>query len=92
VATENAVIPPRSDSVILGSLTEEVASSWGSVEPIKSANAPRDVLVAGTLVNLQCPTRLPDRVINISDNARRIVKGKHVANFEPVEYAIDEEL
>ncbi|CAB4003291.1 Hypothetical predicted protein [Paramuricea clavata] len=92
VATEKAVIPPRSESVIRGSLTEEVASSWGSVEPIKSANAPRDVLAAGTSLNLRCPTSLPVRIMNLSDNARRIIKGKHVANFEPVEYAIDEEL
>ena len=83
MATENAVIPPRSESVILVSLIEEVASSWGSVEPLKSANAPRDVLV-----NLQCPTSLPVRIMNLSDNARHIIKGKHLA----VEYAIDEEL
>ncbi len=30
--------------------------------------------------------------MNLSDNSRRIKKGKHLANFEPVEYALDEEL
>ena len=32
------------------------------------------------------------RVMNLSDNSRRIKKGKHLANFEPVQYALDEEL
>ena len=92
VATENVVVPPRSESIVLGTLTEVVSSSWGSVEAKKSINSPPDILVAGTLVNLRSPTSLPVRVMNLSDNSRRIKKGKHLANFEPVEYALDEEL
>ena len=32
VATENVVIPPRSESNVLGTLTEEVSSPWGKYE------------------------------------------------------------
>ena len=58
----------------------------------KSINTLPHILVAGILVNLRCPTSLLVRVMNLSDNSKRIKKGKNLANFEPVQYALDEEL
>jgi dUTPase len=91
VATQNIKIPPRSESVIPGTLVGEIDSTWGSVGPRSKVKESDNLLIAGTLVNVGCRKNFPIRLMNISDREQTIKKGKHIANFEPVEFVIEQE-
>ena len=91
VAVETVVIPARSEFLIPGKLDEEVYSTWGTVGPAQKLNQLQNVLVGGTLVDLRSADGVPVRVMNVSNQSRRVRKGMEVASVEPVEYVVGAE-
>jgi hypothetical protein len=91
VAVETVVIPARSEFLIPGKLDEEVSSTWGTVGPAQKLNQLQNVLVGGTLVDLRSADGVPVRVMNVSNQSRRVRKGMEVASVEPVEYVVGAE-
>lgn len=91
VASETVDIPPRSESLIYGTLKGEVAELWGSVGPIRDAVGRRGILVGGTLVDVRSPKSIPVRVMNVSNRVQRVQRGTDVASYEAVECAINGE-
>ena len=91
VAVETVVIPARSEFLIPGKLDEEVSSTWGTVGPAQKLNQLQNVLVGGTLVDLRSADGVPVRVMNVSNQSRRVRKGMEVASVEPVECVVGAE-
>ena len=88
VATETVVIPARSEFLIRGKLDEEAFLTWGTVGPAQKTSQLYNVLVGGTLVDLRTASSIPVRVMNVSNQVRRVRKGMEVASIEPVECVV----
>ena len=62
-----------------------------TVDPAQEANRLQNVLVGGTLVDLRLANNVPVRVMNASNQSRRVRKGMVVADIEPVECVVGAE-
>ncbi|XP_028408645.1 uncharacterized protein LOC114531194 [Dendronephthya gigantea] len=86
VVAETWSIPPKSEALIPAVLDgdEVPEEGWGGLSPRRNRGLPGDVLVARTVVDLRKPV-VAVRVLNLSDEERKLRKGVNVASCEIVD-------
>ena len=86
VIAQNSVnLPPRSETIVPASLMNFSGDArWGVLSPDRVAPAIDGLLIGKTLVDLQ-QERVPVRVLNLSDQPRKLKSGSGLAICELVE-------
>ncbi len=82
---ENVTLPPLSETVVPAKVEATELSRWGILEHTKRLPV---LMVGRTLVDLE-REQLPLRLVNLSDEPRKLKKGTELAGCEPVECVVN---